>query len=327
MNLSVKIESLDWLAQYWQEHPGELVWEPPFLLPPWLKVWHKHFAPGQEATVLAVNREGRTIGAAPLLIENNSARIIGSPDVCDYEDFIIAAGEEAAFSQAVFDYLKQRRIAVLELGVVRPDSKVMSSVAPLARQAGARVEFEPDEVSLEKDLPSTWEEYLQSLDSKQRHEVKRKLRRLEEAGKIDYRFVTEPASVPAFMDVFVKMFVESRTDKATFLTDQMNGFFRDMAGTMAEAGLLRGGVLELDGRPVAAVMAFDYNGTVYLYNSGYDQEQSQLSVGILSKAFLIKDSIERGRKKFDFLKGGERYKYHLGGREVQLQKCRITLDG
>jgi CelD/BcsL family acetyltransferase involved in cellulose biosynthesis len=74
-------------------------------------------------------------------------------------------------------------------------------------------------------------------------------------------------------------------------------------------------------------MAFDYNGTVYLYNSGYDQEQSQLSVGILSKAFLIKDSIERGRKKFDFLKGGERYKYHLGGREVQLQKCRITLDG
>jgi CelD/BcsL family acetyltransferase involved in cellulose biosynthesis len=119
------------------------------------------------------------------------------------------------------------------------------------------------------------------------------------------------------------MFVESRADKAEFLTAPMSAYFRDLALTMAAEGLLRCGVLEVDARPLAAVIAFDYNGGVYLYNSGFDRDQSQLSVGIISKVLLIKDSIERGKRKFDFLKGGERYKYHLGGKEVRLLKCRI----
>ncbi len=50
-----------------------------------------------------------------------------------------------------------------------------------------------------------------------------------------------------------------------------------------------------------------------------------MSVGVLSKVLCIKDSIERGKKKFDFLKGDERYKYHLGGQEVRLYRCRIVI--
>jgi len=94
---------------------------------------------------------------------------------------------------------------------------------------------------------------------------------------------------------------------------------------MAEAGLLRAGILEVDDKPVAAIIAFDYNDIVYLYNSAYDPNYSSLSVGVLSKALYIKDSIERGKKRFDFLKGTERYKYHLGGTEVHLSRCRIRM--
>jgi CelD/BcsL family acetyltransferase involved in cellulose biosynthesis len=95
---------------------------------------------------------------------------------------------------------------------------------------------------------------------------------------------------------------------------------------MAEVGLLRASVLKLNGASVAALFAFDYHDIVYLYNSGYDPQQRPLSVGIISKVMLIKDSIERGKKKFDFLKGNEHYKYQLGGKEVRLQTCRITLS-
>ena len=326
MNYSATIESLDWLSKYWLEQRDGLGWEPIFILPPWLKVWHKHFAPTAEIAILAVKQSGKIIGIAPLLLKDGTAAIIGSPNFCDYEDFIIAQGEETAFIQALLDFLKQKHIKILEPGVVRPDSKTMLYLLPTARQSGAEVICEQDEVSLEKELPSTWEEYLQTLDSKQRHEVRRKLRRLEEEGKITYRFVTDKASVPDFLEIFLKMFVESREDKANFLTPQAEGFFRDLAISMAEFGLLRGGILELDNKPVSAVFAFDYKDTVYLYNSGFNPNASQLSVGILSKALLIKDTIERGKKKFDFLKGAERYKYHLGGKEVQLQKCRIILQ-
>ena len=93
---------------------------------------------------------------------------------------------------------------------------------------------------------------------------------------------------------------------------------------MARAGLLRFGILELNGLPVAAVMYFDYNNTVFLYNNGYDPQYSFLSVGLISKVLCIKDSVERGRGKFDFLKGAEEYKYRLGGKEITLYGCQIS---
>ena len=71
-------------------------------------------------------------------------------------------------------------------------------------------------------------------------------------------------------------------------------------------------------------MCFDYKDTVYLYNSGYEPDYGWLSVGVISKALCIKDSIERNKKHFDFLKGGEAYKYHLGGQEFPLYKCSLS---
>jgi CelD/BcsL family acetyltransferase involved in cellulose biosynthesis len=109
------------------------------------------------------------------------------------------------------------------------------------------------------------------------------------------------------------------------MTAQMESFFRSLADTMAKAGLLRLGILELDTLPTAMVMCFDYNDCVYLYNSGYNPSYSALSVGLLSKVLCIKDSIQRGRKRFDFLKGGELYKYHLGGKEIPLYSCHIII--
>jgi CelD/BcsL family acetyltransferase involved in cellulose biosynthesis len=106
----------------------------------------------------------------------------------------------------------------------------------------------------------------------------------------------------------------------------MESFFRSIAQTMAEAQLLRFGILEISAKPVAAVMCFDYNDKVYLYNSGYDPEYGILSVGLLSKLLSIKDSIERGRKCYDFLKGPEEYKYRLRGREIPIYSCNIILS-
>jgi CelD/BcsL family acetyltransferase involved in cellulose biosynthesis len=175
------------------------------------------------------------------------------------------------------------------------------------------------------DLPATWEEYLGILTAKQRHEVRRKLRRLSEAGKVEYHIVKDRVVVHDSMDTFLKMFTESRTDKAVFLTAQMESFFRSLADNMAEAGLLRLGILELDTLPTAMVMCFDYNDCMYLYNSSYNPRYNSLSVGLLCKVLCIKESIQEGKKRFDFLKGDETYKYHLGGGKVPLYSCQITI--
>jgi CelD/BcsL family acetyltransferase involved in cellulose biosynthesis len=221
--------------------------------------------------------------------------------------------------------LKAKGIKHLNLRPLRPDSTVLTDLVGTAQNRGYEVLCQPEDVSLEVDLPSTWEEYLATLDKKQRHEVRRKLRRLWETGNIEHRCLQLSQEVEDYMGTFLKLFSLSRDEKAHFMTAQMESFFRSLAKAMAEVGLLRFGVIELDAQPVAMTMGFDYDDSHYLYNSAYDPQFNYLSVGLLCKVLCLKESIEKGKKKWDFLKGDETYKYQLGGREVPLYKCHITI--
>ncbi|MDO8568463.1 MAG: GNAT family N-acetyltransferase [Dehalococcoidales bacterium] len=325
MSYSVTQETFASLASYWKSGPPAR-WNSIFVLPVWLEVWWQQFRPETELFLRAVRGENGVIGIAPLQVKEKTGLFVGNTDVCDYDDFVVAPGRDREFFTALIDELRKKNITSLELKHLRPDSTVITKLVELAPALGCKIECRPDAVSLEMDLPSTWEEYLASLTSKQRHEVGRKLRRLEEMGKVSYRTLADGAAIEASLDMFLKLFSESRRDKAAFLTPAIESFFRSMAQRMAQEGLLRLGVLELDGVPTAMVMCFDYNGTIYLYNSGYDPQYNYLSAGMLCKVLCIKESIQLGRKKFDFLKGAETYKYHLGGKEVPLSVCRIDIE-
>jgi CelD/BcsL family acetyltransferase involved in cellulose biosynthesis len=272
-----------------------------------------------------VRQNGLIIGIAPLQIQNGEASFIGSVDVCDYLDFIVEPGKEKEFYGTLLDDLKQQDVRLLNLSCLRPDSSALTGLVEVARDWGSEVIIKPEDVSVEMDLPATFDEYLGILDAKQRHEVRRKMRRLMEAGKVEFRVLEDGAAIRSGMDDFLKMFTESRSDKAAFLTTQKESFFRALAETMSDIKLLRMGILELDSRPTAIILYFDFNEGAYLYNSGYAPEYDNLSVGLMSKVFCIRESINQGKKKYDFLKGNEIYKYRLGGKEVVLSNCRITI--
>jgi CelD/BcsL family acetyltransferase involved in cellulose biosynthesis len=321
MSYTVIPQSFDSLESSWNDLRPRLNWDSVFVLPRWLRVWWQAFGGGSSLYLFDVKQDRNIIGIAPLMVKEGKASFIGSADVCDYMDFVVAPGKEPAFFIAVLDKLKKDGIKELHLDSLRHDSTVMTCLVDLAKGKGYQVTLTRENVSLDLDLPSTWEEYLRTLTPKQRRETGRRFRRLEEEGDINYRVVE--SAEPEVLDNFFKLMRASREDKAAFMTARMESFFRSLAETMAEAKLLRFGILEISGKPVAAVMCFDYNDKVYLYNSGYDPEYGYLSVGLLSKLLSIKDSIERGRKCYDFLKGPEEYKYRLGGKEIPIFSCRI----
>ena len=123
----------------------------------------------------------------------------------------------------------------------------------------------------------------------------------------------------------MRLFSLARDEKARFMTSDMAVFFRSLSQAMAEIGLLRFGLLEIDTNPAAMVMCFDYNNTIYLYNSGFDPQYDSFSVGLMSKVLAIQESIQRGNKRFEFLKGNEIYKERLGGQEIPLFRCQIDI--
>ncbi len=294
-------------------------------MPEWLKVWWAEFSSDANLNILSVGYQEDVIGLAPLQVKGDSASFIGGTNVCDYLDFIVTAGKERVFFDVLLDHLGRQGIKYLELGLLRPDSTVLSNLVKVAENRGCEVSTSAEDITLELELPATWEDYLGLLNGKQRHEVKRKFRRLYEAGDINFRVVEDAKEIAEQMTTFFELFKMSSNVKAAFMTDQMISFFQALATTMAKSKILKLYILELNAAPVAVSMCFDFNATFHLYNSGFDPRFRALSVGLLCKVLSIKDGIKRGRKKYDFLKGAETYKYRLGGREVPLYNCRIQL--
>lgn len=311
-------ESFAALGKSWSAGENGLNWPHIFMLPPWMEAWWQLFGSQGELRLLAVRRRGGITGIAPLLLRGETASFVGSADLCDYLDFIVSPGEEEPFFNCLLDYLTREGIKRLDLRPLRPDSAALL-LADLALKRGCRVQCSKVGLSLELELPQEWEQYLAGLSKKQRHEVRRKLRRLEQSGEVSYRVWqgAENGSLDRMMDLFCELFRASSPQKAAFLTPERELFFRTLAGSTARLGLLRLGFLELDGRLAAAVFCFSYNGSLYLYNSGFDPGLGALSVGLAAKVYSIRYAIEAGLQRYDFLSGGERYKHHLGGSEVQ----------
>ena len=173
-------------------------------------------------------------------------------------------------------------------------------------------------------LPATWDDHLSSLSKKQRHEIRRKLRRAEGSGQINWYIVNEEHDLAAEMEAFIELHQKSHVDKDEFMDAQMRGFFHAAAQVLHEAGWLQLAFMEVNGEKAATMLNFDYRDSIQVYNSGYDpQKYRQLSPGIVLLSYCIQWAIELGRSKFDFLRGDEEYKYRFGAQPTEIYRLLI----
>ncbi len=325
MPYSVSQEKVENMGRYFQPGANSLRWPSVFVLPGWLDAWWQVFGAGYEPLMLVVREGDEAIGLAPLKIKDGVASFIGDNSVCDYLDFIVAPGKEEAFSRAILDYLAAQRVKSLVLETLRPESVAGHNVIGEAKRRGHPIACSQIDVSSEMELPATWEDYLASLEPKQRCDVERKMRQLDKVADVRFRVLRDSEVSEAELSAFFQMMEDSRRDKANFLTAEMRSFFERVAAAMSVYGLLRLAFLDVGVARVAAVLYFEYDDRLYLYNSGYISQYAEMNVGLVSKLYCIRHAIEERQRVFDFLKGSEVYKSRLGGREVKLFRCVIDL--
>ena len=294
-----------------------------FQTPLWHSVWWQEFGGQAELRLISLREDGVLVGLAPLMYRDDTLTFLGDTDLWDYHDFVVATDKEADFYPPFFDSLQQQRWSRMDLRSLPQGSSALSHLPELAKTRGYEAEVTQEDVSPGLTLPSTWDEYLMELSKKDRHELRRKLRRLERQGPYHCYAVNGASSLQGALEDFFLLMRDSRQDKAMFLTPERERFFRHMAEEMARADVLKLFFMELSGRRVASALCFDYGQTRFLYNSGYDPEYGALSVGLLLKALCLRDAIEEGKRYFDFLRGNEPYKYDLGARDVNLYRLAI----
>lgn len=301
-----------------------------FSTPEWNRVWWEEFGEGKELLVLTVERRGETVAIVPLYRKPEGGRAIlrfvGGIDLTDYLGPICAPADREAVAEALVCWLEETDERWDEFDAHNMPVPFRFAEALVERADRFEVEFslEQEETSALLLLPDTWDAYLAGLSSKDRHELRRKRRRIaRDHPDTTFRTATEE-TLDRDLKTFVEMHRGAEGHKGHFMKPEVATFFERVARAFMPLGWLRLDFIEIAEREVASTYGFDLDGTFYLYNSAYEPDAARVSPGLILVARLVEESIERGLKRFDFLRGPERYKYQLGSQAVPLHNIRLT---
>lgn len=302
----------------------------------WMSTWWSVYEPGTIYIVACYADDDTLVAIAPWFISHvesgkRTLSTIGCKEVTDYLDLIVDRDQVDVVLPALAQHLRASAAAFDTIFLCNlPEHAVAYQHFPsVLASHGFSVRLHPEDVCPVVSLPGNWQGYLAQLDKKQRHEIRRKMRRaLGQDVKVDWYTVTEPSDLDEEMEHFFTLMAASDPEKAVFLEDNQNRqFFKLLAVVLQQNGWLQLNFLTVNETRAAAYMNFDYDDEVLVYNSGLDQDTfGHLSPGIVLLVFTIQHAIETGHHTFDFLQGNEEYKYRMGGQDRQVFNLEAHLD-
>jgi CelD/BcsL family acetyltransferase involved in cellulose biosynthesis len=196
-----------------------------------------------------------------------------------------------------------------------------------AEAAGWDIRVEVEDVCPVADLPagSDLDGFFATLGKKERHEIRRKVRRAEAAGTVELVRSADPgADLDAFIDLHQKRWGADGLFPPTEGGAMSRRFIARLFDLCAPESLLDLRFLEVDGRRIAAGVSFEDDAAVYYYNAGVDPEARDLSPGVVMVERYVRDALSRGKARLDFLRGDEPYKYEWGAVDSPIRRLLVA---
>ncbi len=294
----------------------------PFLTHEWMSSWWKCFSEGNSLEIVLVKDENRNpVGIAPLMIQKNTLRFMANEEVSDYCDFLVEKGRYEEFFRNMLSHFKTTHpdIQKIDLINIKSTSPTLDILPRMASEWGFSSSCTEIEVAPLLRLSSSYEDYLGSLSKKKRHELRRKLRRMESLEGIRVEKITETRNLPDYIDKFIDLHKQRSPSKANFWKKKnMTDFFHGMARRFSLKGWVEMNVLFLEDRMLAAILNFAYDDQIYFYNVAFDKDFARYSPGIYLFNRSIQDAISEEKKYADFLRGREEYKYYFGAEDSKI---------
>ncbi len=325
------------LKEAWNNLLNESIVHVPFLRFEYLYNWWETRGGGEwnrhsKLVLITAHREQTLVGIAPLFWAEHeghpSLLLLGSIEISDYLSALVRPGDLEEFTSGLFDFLTTHpeipHWEKLDLYNILEPSPVIDMLEGQAKQRGWSFNAARIQPSPYIELPGDWETYLSSIDKKQRHEIRRKIRRLEN-GEVNARwyFVKDAETLDDEINDFFALMVQD-PQKESFLTEEMATAMANTIHAAFDHGYLQLAFLEIEGEKAAAYLSFDYFDRIWLYNSGFNDKFLQWSPGWVLLGYLLQWANDNHRKEFDFLRGDEQYKYRFGAKDRFVY--RITLS-
>ena len=336
----------------WNTLLAESITDVPFLRHEYLSTWWATCGGGEwqqaELALISARENDRLIGIAPFFLTEQSSRseterddggqalmLLGSIEISDYLDLIVREDDLPRFLSGTLDCLASparrgpgRADSALAWSRfdwynLPADSPTLAALEAESAKRGWTYTVEPFRPSLFVPLPGDFEEYLAGIDKKQRHEIRRKMRRAEsDERNVRWYIVTDESTLDAEAEACCHLMAQDPAKQA-FLTQTMRSQMKAMIHAAFKAGWLQLAFMEVDGQKAAGYLNFDYWNRIWVYNSGLDFSYRDLSPGCVLLGYLLQWANENGRSEFDFMRGDEDYKYKFGGIKRYVMRVRV----
>lgn len=326
-----KLEKFIRLRKQWNELLLRSEQNTIFLTHQWFEAWWRSFGRDYNFEILLVRDDADVlIGAAPMMASNDRLSFMASQDVSDYCDFIIDTQKIDPFFELLLDYFQEHsaHIRDVELINIPSASPTLISLPRLASERGFTCGVSEREVAPILNLPSSYDTYINSLGRKSRHELRRKLRRLESLGQTNIQAMRKPHEMSAAIRDFIILHRRSSASKKEFWQREgMIDFFKFLTRLFSLQQWVELNLLCFKDKLIAGLMNFVYADHVYLYNVAFDKNFFSFSPGFILFNHSIERAIAENKKVVDFLRGGEQYKYSFGAKDSKIFNLTLTKKG
>jgi CelD/BcsL family acetyltransferase involved in cellulose biosynthesis len=292
----------------------------------WTSTVARHYAKGRRLRVALIECDGDIVGLAPLGYRRymgvNTLALLGGGladySIADYQDILLKSGTEREALAALVEHIASRPWDLLWLQEVPPESPVLAHLPQLAAERGWCLEYGPPSDVHRVDLPATWDDYVASLSSSWRKEIRGKLRRLETEHGATFERIERADEVDGAMEALFDLHTQRWNavgQPGIFASEQARAFYKDLARAMHAAGsLYLSRLTTASGEVAGAGFGFDHGGTRYAYTYGYKAgpEWDKASLGLMLDCFCIQNAIELGLTKVDLMRGEGEYKKRYG---------------
>ena len=298
---------------------------------------HRHM---HEPADAATGARMRAESPAELTPVDPHAKVIffGASYHADYATVLAHPRDLSAVADAVVEHLASAQSPagnempwdVVDLRRLRCGDPTAEALAAAfgAREmsAGWTMNLEREDVCPVLTLPmvETFDDYLATLSKKDRHEIRRKLRRAESKGELRLDDSPDPLrDLEAFIDLHQKRWGDDGLFRPTAGGDASRRFFARLLELLGTDGTARLTLLTVAGARIASGMHFESADGYLYFNAGVDPDARALSPGVLLVAKYIERAIATGKRRLDFLRGNEPYKYEWGAFDEPIQRLLV----
>ncbi|WP_164016240.1 GNAT family N-acetyltransferase [Pyxidicoccus trucidator] len=293
----------------------------PFNAWEWLYPWCRRIATNRRPLVLtARDRTGALVGLLPLSVEYRGVTgvpvrrlsFLGETHVgSDYLDVVAKRGHErdVAHAFARMLYALRDEWDVLDLTDLREGSPTVDVLREVFSGGDVRVAARYVCPYDTLDAKEPFDAFLKRTGRRDNFLRRRKWLEKQEGYRIERTEAPGELAGP-LTDFF-------RLHSARWAADGgsqgikgtgVEAFHRDATQFLAERGRLRMYTMKVGGRAVASVYGILHRDSFVYFQSGYDPEWRNRSVGLVLVGETFRDALASGLTEYDFLRGTETYK-------------------